>query len=101
MLRLMWRILTTTIQRKIQCVNAVLNIAFVVALVLATYVRFSHTGKVCSGDFITDGDHDNQAYLTDSGLFLKIYLFSIYSLIAATLFSPCFIFALAYCLVDY
>ena len=60
---------------------AVLNYCVFFAWVFAFYVRTQHSGKVCSGDFLRDGD-STEGYLIDQGRFIKYALICI-----ATLFS--------------
>ena len=104
--QILWLVFMSVMHKKLNAswistlVNIVTLIAFVLTLILATSVRFSHVGKVCSGDFNTD-PNTNLSYLTASGAFLKVYLYTVYGFCGAVLLSPCLLLALAYCLVDF
>ena len=43
---------------------ALMNYATVFAWIFAFYVRFQHSGKVCSGDFLEDSD-SREGYTID------------------------------------
>jgi len=52
----------------------------IILLVLMTVWRWSHAGKVCSGDFLEDRETaDRDVYLIYEGRFIKIMLIIIYS----------------------
>ena len=40
------------------------------------YIRFTHEGKVCSGDYLKKGD-SKLSYIPNSGILLKIMLYAI------------------------
>ena len=58
-----------------------------------TVVRFSHTGRVCSGDYLGDlnpPETDTHLYLPKSGAFMKYYL--VVSWVLTAIFFVFFIF---------
>jgi hypothetical protein len=56
--------------------------------------RLSKTGRVCSGDY-SDGSTDESQYVLHEGLFLKVIIISVYSVIFLALLS---VFFVAICL---
>ena len=60
----------------------------IVLFILMQIWRWSHAGKVCSGDLLPDGtDCDSEIYLCFEGRFLKGILITIYSIFCASMMS--------------
>ena len=52
--------------------------------------RWSHSGRVCSGDFLPDRQSaDTSVYLIKEGMFIKIILLGIYLIILLAMFTVC------------
>lgn len=55
----------------------------IVLFILMQVWRWSHAGRVCSGDFLDDKDNaDKDVYLVFEGKFIKIMLIIVYSVLA-------------------
>ena len=63
-----------------------------ILFILATKWRFSHTGKVCSGDFVSEGQELEPMMMERSGEFMKIFLISFYVFLLLGFLVPLLIF---------
>ena len=64
----------------------------IVLFILMQVWRWSHSGRVCSGDFVDDGeDLDKDVYLVFEGKFIKAILITIYSILGASMLSICIV----------
>jgi len=60
----------------------------IVLFILMQVWRWSHSGRVCSGDFLDDLDSaDKNVYLVFEGKFIKIMLLIVYSVLALSCLS--------------
>lgn len=60
----------------------------IVLFILMQVWRWSHSGRVCSGDFLDDSDSaDRDVYLIFEGRFIKIMLIIVYSILGMSCFS--------------
>ena len=60
----------------------------IVLFILMQVWRWSHSGRVCSGDFLNDLDSaDEDVYLVFEGRFIKIMLLIVYSVLGLSLLS--------------
>ena len=64
----------------------------IVLFILMQVWRWSHSGRVCSGDFLDSyDDADEDVYLVFEGRFIKAILISIYSILGLSLISICIV----------
>lgn len=54
------------------------------------YIRFTHEGKVCSGDYLEKGD-SKSGYIPNSGILLEIMLYAILATPLLTILAYVFI----------
>ena len=54
--------------------GSVMFIGFVVWLITGAIFRFSFIGKVCSGDYVVDGQINQAPFTHSTGWFMKWYL---------------------------
>ena len=60
----------------------------IVLFILMQVWRWSHSGKVCSGDFVPEGtEPDRDIYLVFEGKFIKSILIAVYSIMGLSCFS--------------
>ena len=60
----------------------------IVLFILMQVWRWSHAGRVCSGDFLEDRDSaDKDVYLVFEGKFIKVMLIIVYSVLAMSCIS--------------
>ena len=61
---------------------------FVFNFIMMQLYRFTHAGRVCSGDFLYNPDRDaKENYLIEAGYFINVLIWTYYSMIAVILLS--------------
>ena len=61
----------------------------ILVLLIALSFRFSHAGRVCSGDYLVASDPP-EGYLIEQGFFLKLHAFLLIAMAISLIVCGCF-----------